>query len=146
MAATTNTITIASASLSLEPFDTPTSTLASSEMLAAIDRSMPPIMMTSIWPRATIATTLPSGSSELHDADESVLGATILQISSSTAIAIQIVTKRVPNSRLLSSVPHIEASPEALTGVGARAADVCGRCHPRSPSVPRLLAAAEITG
>ena len=88
----------------MEPFDTPTRTLASSEMLAAIDRSMPPIMITSIWPRATIATTLPNGRIELQDVDESVLGATILQTSSSTAIAIQIVTKRVPNSRLLSSV------------------------------------------
>ena len=73
-------------------------------MLAPIERSMPPIMITNIWPRATMATTLPSGSSALHDADESVLGATIRQITSSTAIAIQIVTKRVPNRRLLSSV------------------------------------------
>ena len=58
-----------------------------------------------------MATTLPSGSSELHDADESVLGATMLQTTSSTAIAIQIVTKRVPNSRLLSSVRRSRRRP-----------------------------------
>ena len=68
-------------------------------------------MITSICPRATIATTLPSGSSELHEADESVLGATIRQITSSTAIAIQIVTKRVPNSRLLSTVRRSRRRP-----------------------------------
>ena len=55
-------------------------------------------------PSATIATTLPVGNSVLHEADESVLGATIRHTISNTAMAIQIVTKRVPNSRLLSTV------------------------------------------
>ena len=85
-----------------------------------------------------MATTLPSGSSELHDADESVLGATMRQITSSTAIAIQIVTKRVPNSRLLSKRPHIEAPSVARGRVSVRAPDVVGHDHPCSPSVPTL--------
>ena len=77
---------------------TPTSTLASSEIVAPIDRSMPPIMITAIWPRATTATMLPVGSSVLHEADDKVSGATMRHTTSNAPRASQIVTKRVLNS------------------------------------------------
>ena len=62
---------------------------------------MPPIMITNICPSAITATTLPIGSRVLHEAEDNVLGAKIRQITINNAIAIQIVTKRVPKSKLL---------------------------------------------
>ena len=79
--------------------------LASSEIDAAIDRSMPPTMITSIWPSARMATRLPNGSTELHDADVKMLGATIAQTMARSPVAIQMVAKRVLNKALPISVP-----------------------------------------
>ena len=80
--------------------------MASSEIAAAIDRSIPPIMTTSICPRATRATTLPSGSRLLNDVEERVDGATIWQTIRRIPVAIQIVTNRELNSKLLVNDPR----------------------------------------
>ena len=63
-----------------------------------------------------MATRLPKGSMELHDADVKVLGATMAQMMASSPAAIQIVAKRVPNRALLISVrPAVRRGESAST-------------------------------
>jgi hypothetical protein len=76
---------------------------ACSEIVPAIERSIPPVMTTSIWPNAAIPTIAASGNIELNEVLVSVCGATIWQMISSSPVASQIVTNRDEKSRLLAT-------------------------------------------
>ena len=51
-------------------------------------RSIPPVMITSIWPSAVMARNVPNGAIELRPGPRSVAGAQIEAMTASSAIAM----------------------------------------------------------
>ena len=86
------------------PLPTPTSTFATRTITPGIERSMPPVMITSIWPRPVTARNVMNGRIPLENEEpESVSGAMIAQIANSRPVAIQTGTNPAPTRRPLIS-------------------------------------------
>ena len=72
---------------SSDPCPTPTVITAASVSVPGTLRSIPPVMITSIWPSAVMARNVPNGAIELRPGPRSVAGAQIDAMTASSAIA-----------------------------------------------------------
>ena len=87
-AASTSAMPMAVQMRSSDPCPTPTVITAARVSVPGTLRSMPPVMITSIWPSAVMARNVPNGAIELRPGPRSVAGAQIEAMTTSSAIAM----------------------------------------------------------
>ena len=73
---------------SSDPLPTPTVTTAARVRVPGTLRSMPPVMITNIWPRAVMARKVPKGAMALREGPLRVEGAQIKAMRASSASAM----------------------------------------------------------
>src|SRR5581483_8186310 len=127
--------TIATASLPFAPPETPTVSRPARVIVPGIDRSIPPIMITSISPSAATASTAIVASTVLSESFPSVSGATMAAIAIIAADASQTGRKPAP-TRTLVSAPAAR-SRSAAAPAGASSASTAWAAFPPSVNRPR---------
>ena len=135
--ATTKTVTIALGQPVVGSLRHADEHVGKSEMLAPIDRSMPPIMITNIWPRATIATTLPSGQQRAPRGRRERAGSDDPADHEQHRHRDPDRDETRAEQEVAEQRSYIESA-DTLAGASVRAADVVGHSHPCSPSLARL--------